>query len=372
MSGKRIIFIAAAAFSLLLAGCTAPAQYGELTKIAPYLYEVNYYDMDDAAFDAVQPVGAQAACSSVRNGAFHGRNLDLFYNESAEVVVHMAAGKDRFASLAVCGGVPQINDERLASGDETAFAKLPLLSMDGINENSVAVNVNVVPAVDHASPTGTNPGARRIYLGVAPRYILNHAKSARHALELLEGLDLYGGFGDDFSLHLMISDPEETLIVEFIDNKIVYRAGAREDSGNVMTNLFTTELPAYTPHSEGIERHEMLTANYASGCTEEGMTELMKSVKYSQTYEPETDPFWYSEANGVGIKADGTPYDTNIDTPHEVVMERMQSSFDAYKRHERKGEFWQTVNTSIYNIDEQSLLLFVQEDYDHPYRFTLK
>ena len=356
----KILFIAASA--LLAAACATPANHGELTEIAPYLYEISYSDMDEARFDAVQPLDAAAACSSVRCGAFHGRNLDLFYNESAEVVVHMAAGEDRFASLAVCGGIPQINAGTLAAGSEELFERLPFLTMDGINENSVVVNVNVVPAIDHPCPTGTNPGARRIYLGVMPRYILNHAKSARHALELLEGLDLYGGFGESFNLHLMISDPGETLIVEFIDNRIVYKAGAREDEGNIMTNLFSTALPELTPHSQGVERYALLKGAYASGGTEEGMAELMKSVKYSQAYEPETDPFWYSEAY------DG---DIDINTPREAVMESLQGYFEAYKRHERKGEFWQTLNTSIYNIDEQTLLLFVQEDYEHSYRFSI-
>ena len=369
----RIIhtLIPAAALLLLASACSAPVNHSEPTNIAPYLYEISYYDMDDALLDSAKPVEADAACSSMRNGAFHGRNLDLFYNESAEVVVHMAAGKDRFASVGVCGGLPQITDESLASGDEALFARLPLLTMDGVNEKSVAVNVNVVPAVDHPCPTGTNPGGRRLYLGIMPRYILNHAESARHAVELLGGLDLYGGFGNQFNLHLMISDPVETIIVEFIDNKIVCKSGSREDEGNVMTNLYSTDLPTFTPHAEGIERYRMLSENYAQGSTEEGMAALMQSVRYSQAYVPETSPFWYSEAYESGVGSDGKPYDINIDTPEEEVMEFMQGSFEAFRRHERKGEFWQTVHTSVYNIDEQSLLLFVQEDYSHPFRFNL-
>ena len=356
---------------LLAASCSAPAGHSDPVNLAPYLYEISYYDMDDALFDTVKPLEAAAACSSVRNGAYHGRNLDLYYNESAEVVVHMAAGDDRFASVGVCGGLPQINAESLASGDEEIYARLPLLTMDGVNENSVAVNVNVVPAVDHPCPTGTNPGARRLYLGVMPRYILNHAKSARHALELLGELDLYGGFGEDFNLHLMISDPGETLIVEFIDNRIVSKSGAREDVGNIMTNLYSTELPAYTRHADGIERYALLTEGYAGASTEDGMAALMQSVKYSQTYIPETTPFWYSEAYGIGTAPDGQPYDLNVDSPAGDVLDYMQYYFEAFRRHERKGEFWQTVHTSVYNIDEQSLLLFVQEDYEHPFRFSL-
>ena len=363
--------LTAAAVLLLAASCSAPALHSELTNVAPYLYEITYYDMDDALFDTSAPFDAVAACSSVRNGAFHGRNLDLFYNESAEVVVHMAAGEGRFASVGVCGGLPHINPESLESGNEEILARLPLLTMDGVNENSVTVNVNVVPAVDHPCPTGTNPGARRLYLGIMPRYILNHAESARHALELLGELDLYGGFGKEFNLHLMISDPDETLIVEFIDNKIVSKSGAREDEGNIMTNLFSTDLPAFTPHADGIERYALLEDNYAQGCTEEGMAALMQSVRYSRAYQPETDPFWYSEAYAIGTTPDGEPFDYNLDTPDEVIMDYMQYYFEAFRRHERKGEFWQTLHTSVYNIDKQSLLLFVQEDYEHPYRFAL-
>ena len=364
----RLFLISAAA--LMLAGCAGKEFHGEFTKLAPYLYEVSYYDMDEAVFDLAKPADAKAACSSVRNGAFHGRNLDLFYNEGVEVVVRMAAGKDRFASIAVCGGNPEFDDEKIANGTDADFKKLPLMSLDGINENGVVVNVNVVPAVDCAIPTGTNPGARRIYLGTAPRYILNHAKSAAHAVELLQGLDLYGGFGDTFNLHLMISDPEETYIVEFIDNKIEYVKGGRECASNIMTNLYSTKLPEITLHAEGVERYARLSEGYATGCTEEGMTELMKSVKYTQAYELTTEPFWYSEGNGIFPMPDGTVLDRNINTPHEEIIADLASDIEAYQRHERKGEFWQTVNTSIYNIDELSLLLFVQEDYENSYRFS--
>lgn len=369
---KRSIFILSAIL-LVLSGCTGQKKaYGELTKLAPYLYEINYSDMDESLFDAVEDIEAKSACSSVRNGSFHGRNLDLFYNEGCEVVVHMAAGKDRFASVGVCGGSPELTDEKLAEGDPVIFAKLPLQTLDGINENGVAVNVNVVPAVDHPVCDGTKPGARRIHIGTAPRYILNHAKSAAHALELLQGLDMHGGFGDDFTLHLMISDPKETYIVEFIDNEVRYYKGGREADGNIMTNLFSTDLPQITPHAEGVERYAIIKENYAEGNTEEGMAHLMQRVKYTQAYELTTDPFWYSENNGVFDMPDGSVLDVTINTPHDEVIASIQSSLEAYQRHERKGEFWQTVNTSVYNVDKCSLLLYVQENYDQPFRFTVK
>ena len=367
---KSLIAIAAAA--MVLSGCAGQKKsYGPLVKIAPYLYEITYSDMDETLLDAVEEIDAKAACSSVRNGSFHGRNLDLFYNEGCEVVVKMEAGPDRFASVGVCGGNPEFTAERLAQGNEADFAKLPLLTLDGINEKGVAVNVNVVPACDHPSCSGTNPGARRIHIGTAPRYILNHAASAADALELLRNLDMHGGFGGDFNLHLMISDPTETYIVEFIDNRICVRRGGRSDDGNIMTNLFSTLLPEITPHAEGIERYDIIKENYAEGCTEEGMTTLMQRVRYTKSYESATDPFWYSEFYGVFPREDGSVLDVNVNTPAEEVIESIKNVLEAYQRHERKGEFWQTVNTSIYNVDERSLLLFVQEDYEHPYRFSI-
>ena len=358
--------------TLVLAGCsTENADYGKVTKVTDYLYEVSYNTLDYSVFDDTTTVKNEACCSSVRNGAFHGRNLDLYYNEACEAVVHVSAAEGRFASVAVCGAMPRCTDELLENGDSALMRVLPFIVIDGINENGVATNVNVVPAADHPIATGTKPGARRMNMAKCQRYILDNAKSAAHAVELLQELDLYGGFGDEFGLHLMISDPKETYIVEIIDNEIQYVKGERENDANIMTNLYSTQLPDLTPHAEGIERYELLKANYAEGNTEEGMVNLMRRAQYTQAYNPETNPFWYSEFYGVFNRADGSVWDVNVNTPREEVMESAKASIEACKKHERTGGFWQTVNTSVYNLDEKTLLLYVQEDYTKPYRFGL-
>lgn len=364
---KALTLICAAA---LIVGCSPKQQYGEVTKVADYLYEVTYEDMDESLFDQVQDVQNKCACSSVRNGAFHGRNLDLYYNEGVEVIVHMKAGKDRFASVAVCGATPDLTAEAIEKADPKMMAKLPLLTLDGINEKHVAVNVNVVPSIDSPIATGTNPGKKKMHMAVAPRYILNHAESAANAVELLKDRDLFGGFGSEFGLHLMISDPKETYIVEIINNEIKTRKGGREDIGNVMTNFYCT-LPELTPHADGVERCKILKDNYAEGSTEEGMAKLMQRVKYSQAYVRGTDPFWDTESCGLVTTDDGRVVDVTIDTPHDSVMVYMEDSFKAFERHERKGEFWQTVHTSVFDIDKCTLLVFVQEDYNHSYKFEI-
>lgn len=368
---KNIIILFS--IGILFASCTQKSvtQHGEVTKVADYLYEVTYSQLDESVYDHSEVVQQKAACSSVRNGAFHGRNLDLFYNEGCEVVVHTTASADRFASVAVCGATPSITDKALENGDSKIMQFLPFFSLDGINENGVAANVNVVPSIDFPIATGTNPGAPRLHMGMSVRYILDHAQSAKHAIELLQSLDLFGGFGDNFGLHLMISDTEETYIVEIINNQLVYNQGERENSNNVMTNLYSTQLPNLTPHAEGVERYAILKENYAEGNTEEGMAALMQRVRYTLAYERTTDPFWYSESCGIFQEEDGSTTEITIDTDHDFIMQYMEPSFQTYARHERDGSFWQTVNTSVYNLDNRTLLLYVQEDYEHPYRFEI-
>ena len=355
-----------------MVACSSPkTQHGAVTKVADYLYEVSYTSLDYSVLDDQTPVQNQACCSSVRNGSFHGRNLDLYYNEACEVLVHVSAAEGRFASLAVCGAVPRCNDEALSAADPETMRVLPFIVIDGINENGVATNINVVPSADYPVATGTKEGARRMNLAKCQRYILDNARSAAHAVELLSGLDLYGGFGEEFGLHLMISDPEETYIVEVINNNLKYVKGGRECDSNIMTNLYSTLLPDLTPHAEGIERYGLLKENYAQGSTEEGMAALMQRVQYTKAYDPATEPFWYSEFYGVFPREDGSVLDVNVDTPREEVMASAAASIEACRAHERTGGFWQTVNTSIYNLDENTLLLYIQEDYSTPYRFGI-
>lgn len=368
---RPFIFLALA--TLLVACKPQPAtQHSTVHKVADYLYETTYTNIDESIYDEPDLPQMEAACSSVRHGNFHGRNLDLFFNEGCEVVVHTTHTDHRLASVAVCGALPQLTAEVIENAEPTALRWLPFLALDGINEKGVAINVNVVPSSDYPVATGTSPGARRINMGLMVRYLLDRAESAEHAWQLLHEVDLHGGMGTEWGLHLMISDARETCIVEVINNELRCTRGESICNSNIMTNLYSTLLPDLTPHAEGVERYHILQDNYAEGATEEGMAHLMQRVRYTQTYERETNPFWFSECCGIYTNDDGTTTDITLSTDHDFIWQYIQPSFENYEHHQRDNSYWQTVNTSVYNLSERTLLLFVQEDYTHSYRFKVE
>ena len=345
---------------------TEGLKHSDLVKVADYLYEISYEDLDDSLISIMSDssrafVAVEGACSSVRNGNFHGRNLDLFYNDMCETVVHVAKSENRFASLAVCAGKAEFTPEFMENLPEEMYAVLPMTVIDGINENGVTFNVNVVPGDDTAPITGTNPEGENLSCALAGRYILDRAESAAHAVQLLADRNMMGSFGH-YGLHYMISDEKETYIVEFVDNKQVVYRGEPVSNTNIMTNLFATKLPELTPNASGVERYQLLQQHYDEGATLEGMSQLMQRVKYTLAYDVNTNPFWYSEFVGNGV----TIYST-----HEELMANAQASIESCRRHERGIGFWQTVNTSVYDIAGRKLRLYIQENYDKHYDFEL-
>ena len=372
---KKQTYFSLAAFIIaclvVLTGCdekkaASVSNHSDIVKVADYLYKISYTDLNDSLITVMSDssrafIAVEGACSSVRNGNFHGRNLDLFYNDMCETVVHVAKSENRYASLAICGGKAEFTPEVMDSLPEELYAAIPMIVIDGINENGVVFNVNVVPGEDTAPITGTNPEGENLSCALAGRYILDHAQSAEHAVSLLEERNMMGSFGH-YGLHFMISDEKETYIVEFVDNKQVTYRGDAVCNTNIMTNLFSTKLPEYTPNASGIERYQLLQQHYDEGATLDGMSTLMQRVKYTQAYDVNTNPFWYSEFVGNGI---------TIHSTHEELMANAQASIESCKRHERGIGFWQTVNTSVYDISGRKLRLFIQENYDKHYDFEL-
>ena len=373
---RRFSFVALALMVVLCSVCSA-ANYTQPKKIADYLYYMEYTDYTPnlKTGDNIKP---GFYCSGVRNGNFHGRNLDLDYCDVPEFVVKMKAGKDRFASIGICA----IMTAKQAQFDKITpeeLAAMPNITFDGINENGVVAQHNVAPAWDLNFKTlrGTNPGKPRIHAITTVRYVLDHAKSAKHAIELLSNMDIYGGYGG-WGLHMLISDPKESYVVECIEGKLVAKPQ------KIMTNFYTNfgevipeqkvvgrvykNFPELTPSACGVERYEILRDHYAEGNTLEGMTRLMRRVQYSQAYMPETSPFWYTEYTepNLGLTIDNKPAD------FEQAVQKQYEVFKMKDRNYFPDNFWITWSTSIYNLQEKTLRLYVQEDYDHHYDFSLK
>ena len=382
----RLFLTALMAFSFAV--CVSAAQAAPFTapkKLNDYLYymEYNDYKVDLATGEQVK---TGFACSAVRNGNFYGRNLDLDYADVPEFVIKVAAKEGRYASIGLAA-ILTLKSSEVDSVPEAQLLAMPNLTFDGINENGVAMNCNVCPAVDldFATLLSTNYGKPRIHAVSVVRYVLDHATSAAHGVELLKNMDIYGGYGT-WGLHWMLSDEKETYIIECIDGELV----ARNDTDNIMTNFYVNygsyskyskfaaqkgqtvagktyaDFPVLTPHACGVERYAILKEHYAEGGeSAEGMARLMERVKYTQAYEADTEPFWYTEFTDGNLTIASAPMDFKAIT---------QYSFDTYKLHDRNiqpNNFLQTWHTAVYDLANRTLRLNIQEDYSRHFDFKL-
>ncbi len=381
------VFMGALLFILMLSASAQAAPFTAPKKLADYLYYMEYTDyVPDLATG--EQVKTGFACSSVRNGNFYGRNLDLDYSDVPEFVIKVAPKKSegRYASIGLAA-ILTLKSNEVDRVSEAQLLAMPNLTFDGINENGVAMNCNVCPApdLDFATLLSTNYGKPRIHAVSVVRYVLDHAKSAAHGVELLKNMDIYGGYGT-WGLHWMLSDEKETYIIECIDGELV----ARNDTDNIMTNFYVNYapntlyakhiaktgqtvagktyegFPILTPHACGVERYAVLKEHYAEGAeSAEGMARLMERVKYTQTYEAATEPFWYTEYTEGNLTIANAPMD------FKAVI---QSEIDTYKLHDRNiqpNNFWQTWHTAVYDLANRTLRLNIQEDYSKHYDFKL-
>lgn len=392
-------------------------------------YDENWVSPTDDAMPYPPPVPVAGYCSAVHNGNFVGRNLDYFVNDMPTFVVHVAGIEgERFASVGI--GSAQLHNADVA--EYTAEYSLPPLGIfDGINENGVVIEENVVPFdVSGDLSKGTNPGKSDLHIVYVPRYVLDHATSAAHAIELLEERNLVGDLLGAYSFHYLIADKDESYVVEFINNKLVWRKMDISTNFNLCWNngeksVITDETegawtkkdyPApydeetsikeiekfYTPHAMGVERFITLREHYDEGNTLEGMRNLMKRVQYSQTYSTETAEENYTKGPSWWVSescSDSADYPLYVDEeeteklPREIGKlyaafkdnyEAFSEIIDAYDmawgrevlenvddfRYDYTG-IWYTTHTAVYDIENRSLNLCVQEDYETPYDFKV-
>lgn len=369
---KKNLFILATVVAALFSSCqtktSEEATAGKLTKVADYLYEITVDDYCDTIPNClVSLVGKDFGCSAVRNGNFYGRNLDFFVSEIAEIVVHTTAKEGRHASVGV-GRLNQCTGEELEAGiSPEQMNILPWGMFDGINDAGLFCNVNVTPAEDAGAPNiGTNPGKPELSSAFMVRALLDNCATVDEAIQFINDHNITSKEVGGWYFHFMIGDPEKTVVLELIDNKAVIK------EQNIMTNFYVNLLPDLTPHADGIERYNILKENYAEGGESmEGMWNLLKRVRFSQAYDPETKPFWKSEFY------EGLPY--TIDTPLETILADsvVQLNILNFKSYRETGKYtpemglWYTEHNSTYDIKARKLWVTVHELYDNKYEFEL-
>lgn len=372
-------------------------------KIEERLYEMHADKLDyDYALKAFAngevQVGA-AGCSAVRNCNYFGRNLDWFFDTGAEMVVHTEGEDGRIATLGVVGAIPSLTPEAIADGSiRDKLPILPFCIVDGINEDRVFMNVNVVPGTDLGDRANTvvmptEEVEKTIDSAMLIRYVLDYFCSAEEAVDYLQrhvsivlnkDIKALG-----FETHYMLGDEFHTYILEFIDNKLVAQCCDHDCDSKlagrpIMTNFYLN-LPevsfnedgtvrlnhdgkpnesGITPHGAGLERYNLAVKEYEGTDAFFSMLKLMYDLQYSRAYNIFLEDFWYSEFVGDGV----TNSNKLDDYP---TVERLINKYRGRSRSDGVDSIWITTHTSIYDIGNRALYITVQEEMTG-YRFDFR
>ncbi|MBQ0033630.1 MAG: amidohydrolase family protein, partial [bacterium] len=364
-------------------------------------YQVLDWYEDIGAIDALEEwlENPSALCTSCRTGNFIGRNFDWAYDDVEECVMRVPAAERRFASIGIASRF-------FPEPWQTIFGVedfLPELTMDGINEKGVAINVNVVPAGDNGATTGTNPNGERLCAGFAVRHVLDAATNAAHAVEILESKDIYSIPFLEF--HWMISDSAESYIVECVSNKLVVLKA--KDAQPKMANFYVSHSPSlceyevltnaeltanvHTPHAMGIERYARVSNGLDRVDSVDAMFTNMTNVWYKLKYLPGNEERYWSDLNGAPVPGgeDGQRF-TAFDNTYELCVARsnafeaLQANYVAVTNYEAQygdrailyddsltNQVVHTVHTSLYDLKKRTLRVCVQEDCDHTFDIWL-
>lgn len=367
---KRICFIISI-LAIALAGCKknddASGNNGNdtnviVTKVANMLYEATYDTYSSEPVGSYEELAGDMACSSVRNGNYHGRNFDFFANSSSTFVVRTTATENRYATIGVAR-LANINDAYIDAGlTERQRQILPWAILDGMNEKGLVVNNNVVSKKDWGTHphTGTNEGAPDLNILFTTRAILDNCATVQEALDYLEEHNITPLGSEKMNLHIMLSDPKETCVVEVIDNKLVVIPNQY-----IMTNyhLYYYYIP---DNAMGVERYDILEEHYDEGGESmEGMWNLMKRVRYTNTYDADNE--WYSEiASSYGIKYSDIPeHQTELYnklTLIEAAWTIQKENIEQQCCLPQSTQFWDTVHNTIYDMENKKMWITVHEN----------
>ena len=105
------------------------------------------------------------------------------YADVPEFVIKVAPKEGRYASIGMAANFT-LKAEEVGKVSEAEWLALPNMTFDGINENGVAMNSNVCPAVDldFATLLSTNYGKPRIHVIAVVRYVLEFQAELRTCL----------------------------------------------------------------------------------------------------------------------------------------------------------------------------------------------
>lgn len=318
---------------------------GAARPLPPYLHYIHFDDSypDDAEwyYDKIDHIGY---CSCRRIGSLFERNYDWTFDESATFVGTMSRGVNhdgttRYASVFVSSAGTNLSEQVVKSGKwSRCYKALPGMCLDGINENGLFANINVV--VTNGAPWETK-GDRDLNMLGCIRYVLDHFMRAEDAAKYVaerayipNSMKRLGA-----SFHIVVGDENETWLVE---DGIAY---IRPDGvPSIMTNFRLAVSD--DPYGTGYERFEILSDESNS----------ITNAWYTNAYKPVDGIFpWPTEFAAPGL---ATHTQTNFlqQWAQQVIIPELPPK--------RNGKWWQTVHCTTYDITNRTMRIAVQEKDD--------
>ena len=378
-----------------------------MKQVADHLYETTFTEDFDWGTAAVSSSGS-FGCSAIQAGQYRGRNYDWNYQDTDLCIVHTTVTENRpHASV----GVADLSFLQ-KDGETPERAKIPFVTVDGINDAGVCIQTNVMPFNENGEIPHTETEEDDLAGSRVTRYVLDYAGSVEEALALLQEKDIQSVFGNE-ELHWMISGPasasdstRKTVVLEvFPDGQHVTENFVGDVP--IMTNFDVSNFDG-SEESVGIglgyERWQILLENAAEADSVIGTFDLMEKVFYSKAYDLYGDRFWYSEYAGTDLRKYYSEeelvsligrerYDAEIEqygivpyTPdlwdgetaiHGDISKTgllapvIEVSHESYIAQKTDGSLWITLETAVYDLENLTLDIAVRESQDH-HHFTIE
>lgn len=354
-------------------------KYYNKKKVDELLYEITYGNIDySCAYEYFNPV-LVGGCSAIRNGSLLGRNFDWLYDNEVQFIVNTPSSLSRYAVIGISGIVPGItkntvDQEKIEVEGVDMFKLLPFYLLDGINEKGVFCTQNIVPLDDEDDPTtiirAKSEEVDKVCISMLPRYILDKFSSAEQAIRYItDHVTLFFTsemIESGYQSHVMLGDINSTYILEFVNGEMkVIKNSKYITNFNISDVEFNKDGTVKYPPTEsginkygfGLERWDMIAANYTKLGRYNEMFDMLESLKYSNCYTGES--FWCSELVK-GTDDDGEVI--TVDTLPEKCSESIATARQNYASRSRTDpKVWITSHSSIYDISKKRLYLRNQE-----------